>query len=179
MGFATSHCGCHCMITIKYKYIYIYMIPGHAFQLPIYIYIYIHIYIHNLSNVSMISNFKFDSFFYYYHTSLHAYIYAKYFKARQWTQIGENICGWYYTANITSNSNLDIAQQLSHEMFTKLYHWCVANTLSINNDKPNFILLNMKNKPVPKHFTSIQTYAMEINIVNFVQYRGMLLDACF
>ena len=39
------------------------------------------------------------------------------------------------TAIITSNSNLDIAQQQAREMFTKLYHPCVANMLSINNDK--------------------------------------------
>ena len=40
---------------------------------------------------------------------------------------------------------------------TKLYHWCVANKLSINNDKTNFVLFHMKNKPVPKHFECIQT----------------------
>ena len=39
------------------------------------------------------------------------------------------------TAIITSNSNLDITQQQAREMFTKLYHSCVANMLSINNDK--------------------------------------------
>ena len=53
------------------------------------------------------------------------------------------------TAIITSNSNLDNAQQQACEMFTKLYHWCVANKLSINNDKTNFVLFHMKNKPVP------------------------------
>ena len=48
------------------------------------------------------------------------------------------------TAIITSNSNLDIAQQQAREMFTKLYHWCVANKLSINNDKTNFLLFHRK-----------------------------------
>ena len=80
------------------------------------------------------------------------------------------------TAIITSNSNLDIAQQQAREMFTKLYHWCVANKLSINNDKTNFVLFHMKNKPVPKHFECIKTDVMEINRVNSIQYLGMLLD---
>ena len=80
------------------------------------------------------------------------------------------------TAIITSNSNLDIAQQQAREMFTKLYHWCVANKLSINNDKTNFVLFHMKNKPVPKHFECIQTDVMQINRVNSIQYLGMLLD---
>ena len=48
-------------------------------------------------------------------------------------------------------------------MFTKLYHWCVANKLSINNDKTNFVLFHMKNKPVPKHFECIETDKMQIN----------------
>ena len=38
------------------------------------------------------------------------------------------------TAAISSDSSLDIAQRQSRERFTKLYHWCLANTLSINND---------------------------------------------
>ena len=80
------------------------------------------------------------------------------------------------TAIITSNSNLDIAQQQAREMFTKLYHWCVANKLSINNDKTNFVLFHMKNKPVPKHFECIKTDVMQINRVNSIQYLGMLLD---
>ena len=79
-------------------------------------------------------------------------------------------------AIITSNSNLKIAQQQAREMFTKLYHWCVANKLSINNDKTNFVQFHMKNKPVPKHFECIKTDVMQINRVNSIQYLGMLLD---
>ena len=79
------------------------------------------------------------------------------------------------TAIITSNVNLDIVQQQAREMFTKLYHWCVANKLSINNDKTKFVLFHMKNKPVPKHFECIQTDVMQINRVDSIQYLGMLL----
>ena len=80
------------------------------------------------------------------------------------------------TAIITSNINLDIAQQQAREMFTKLYHWCVTNNLSISNDKTSFVLFLMKNKPVPKYFGCIQIDAMQINRVNYIQYLGMLLD---
>ena len=41
------------------------------------------------------------------------------------------------------------------ELFDKLYHWCVANKLSINSNKTNFLLFHMKNKPVPNDFDSI------------------------
>ena len=78
--------------------------------------------------------------------------------------IGHNAVRLYAddTAIITSNSNFDIAQRQAREMFTKLYHWCVANKLSINSDKTHFVLFHMKNKPVPKKFTSIQTDVMQI-----------------
>ena len=61
-------------------------------------------------------------------------------------------------------------------MFTKLYHWCVANKLLINNHKTNFVLFHMKNKPVPKQFKCIQPDVIQIDRVNSIQYLGMLLD---
>ena len=61
-------------------------------------------------------------------------------------------------------------------MFTKLYHWCVANKLLINSDKTNSVLFHIKNKPVPKNFTCIQTDVMQITRVKSVQYLGMSLD---
>ena len=92
--------------------------------------------------------------------------------------IGHNAVKLYAddTDIITSNSNLDTAQRQAREMFTKLYHWCVANKLSINSDKTNFVLFHMKNKPVPKNFTCIQTDVMQITRVKSVQYLGMSLD---
>ena len=81
------------------------------------------------------------------------------------------------TVSITSNNNLDIAHKQPCELFTKLYHWYVANKLSINSDKTNFVYeLHMKNKPVPKYFECIQTDVMQINRVNSILYLGMLLD---
>ena len=92
--------------------------------------------------------------------------------------IGHNAVRLYAddTAIITSDSNLDIAQRQAREMFTKLYHWCVANKLLIDSDKTNFVLFHMKNKPVPKNFTYIQTDVMQITRVKSVQYLGMSLD---
>ena len=80
------------------------------------------------------------------------------------------------TAIITNNHDLNYAQEQAKELFTKLYHWCIANKLSINSDKANFVLFHMKNKPVPRNFTCITTEAMQINRVKSVQYLGMLLD---
>ena len=34
-----------------------------------------------------------------------------------------------YTAIITSNCNLDTAQRQTHDLYTKLFHWCVANKI--------------------------------------------------
>ena len=92
--------------------------------------------------------------------------------------IGHNAVRLYAddTAIITSDSNLDIAQRQAREMFTKLYHWCVANKLSINSDKTNFVFFHMKNKPVPKNCTCIQTDVIQITRVQSVQYLGMSLD---
>ena len=53
--------------------------------------------------------------------------------------------------------------------------WCIANKLSINSDKTNFVLFHMKNKPVPRNFACITTEAMQINRVKSVQtvYRNV------
>ena len=80
------------------------------------------------------------------------------------------------TVVITSNSNLYIARGQAREMFTKSYHWCVANKLSINSNKTNFVLFLMQNKPVPKKCTCIHTDVMQITRVKSTQYLGMSLD---
>ena len=51
--------------------------------------------------------------------------------------VGHNAVRLYAddTAIVTSDSNLDIAQRQAREIFTKLYHWCVADKLSINSNK--------------------------------------------
>ena len=59
----------------------------------------------------------------------------------------------------------------------KLYHWCIANKLSINSDKTNLVLFHLKNKPVPRDFTGLQTQARKIDRVQSVQYLGMLLES--
>ena len=80
------------------------------------------------------------------------------------------------TALITSNHSFNLVQDHGKELFMKLYHWCIANKLSINSDKTNLVLFHLKNKPVPRDFTGLQTQAMKINRVQSVQYLGMLLD---
>ena len=80
------------------------------------------------------------------------------------------------TAIITSNPYLEAARYQAKEFFTQLYHWCVANKLSINSKKKSFVLFYLKNKPIPRNFTCIQSGVMQINRVESVQYLGMLLD---
>ena len=80
------------------------------------------------------------------------------------------------TALITSNHNFNIVQDQGKELFMKLYHWCIANKLSINSDKTNLVLFHFKNEPIPRDFTGLQTQAMKIDRVQSVHYLGMLLD---
>ena len=76
--------------------------------------------------------------------------------------IGNNSVRLYAddTAIITRNPNLESARYQAKELFTKLYHWCVANKLSINSVKNSFVLFHLKNKPIPGNFTCIQTEVM-------------------
>ena len=64
------------------------------------------------------------------------------------------------TSNITNDNDLNYAQKPATELFTKLYHWCIPNKLSINSDKTNFVLFQMKNKAVSRNYTCITTEAM-------------------
>ena len=80
------------------------------------------------------------------------------------------------TAIIISNSNLDIAQQQAREMFTKLYHWCVANKLSINNVKPTLYCSIWKTNRFLNISNGSKQMLCKINRVNSIQYLGMLLD---
>ena len=54
--------------------------------------------------------------------------------------------------------------------------WCVANQLSTNSEKTNFVLFHTQNKPVPEHFDCIQTTFLTINRVKLVQYLGLMID---
>ena len=58
----------------------------------------------------------------------------------------------------------------------KISRWCVANQLSINSEKTNFVLFHTKNKPIPEHFDCIQTTFFTINRVRFVHYLGLMID---
>ena len=61
-------------------------------------------------------------------------------------------------------------------MFTKLYRWCLANKLSINKDKTNFVLFHNKSKPIPENFDCIKTENMPIKRAQMVQYLGLIVD---
>ena len=80
------------------------------------------------------------------------------------------------TALITSSHNFNIVQDQDKELFVKLYHWCIAHKLSINSVKTSLVLFHLKNKPVPRGFTGLQTQAMKIDKVQSVQYLRMLID---
>ena len=72
----------------------------------------------------------------------------------------------------TLNGVIDHAKTLFH----KLYHWCIANKLSINSDKTHFVLFQMKNKPVPNDFDRIRTDHMTTNRAKIVNYLGLVID---
>ena len=57
-------------------------------------------------------------------------------------------------------------------MFTKLYRWCLANKLSINKDKTNFVLFHNKKQT----HSCIETENMPIKRVQMVQYLGLIVD---
>ena len=61
-------------------------------------------------------------------------------------------------------------------LFENISRWCVANQLSINSEKTNFVLFHTKNKPIPEQFDCIQTTFLTINRVKFVQYLGLMID---
>ena len=52
----------------------------------------------------------------------------------------------------------------------------LANKLSINKDKTNFVLFHNKNKPIPENFDCIETENMPIKRVQMVQYLGLIVD---
>ena len=80
------------------------------------------------------------------------------------------------TSLLSYGLNLNDVIIEAKELFDKLYHWCVANKLSINSNKTNFVLFHMKNKPVPNDFDSIQTNHMTIGRVKTVNYLGLVID---
>ena len=90
--------------------------------------------------------------------------------------IGDNSVRLYAddTSIITSNPNLESARYQAKELFTKLYHWCVANKLSINSEKTALYYSTWKTSQ------SLETFPLskqiQINRVESVQYLGMLRD---
>ena len=80
------------------------------------------------------------------------------------------------TSLLSSGPNLNDVIDQAKELFRKLYHRCVANKLSINNDKTYFVLFHTKNNPVPNDFDSIRTDHMTINRAKIVNYLGLIID---
>ena len=76
----------------------------------------------------------------------------------------------------TNDRNVYAAKEKASNLFKKNSRWCVANQLSINSEKINFVLFHTKNKPIPEHFDCIQTTFFTIDRVKFVQYLGLMID---
>ena len=91
---------------------------------------------------------------------------------------GCNAVRWFEddTSLLSSGLNLNDVIDQANELFHKLYHWCVANKLSINSDKTHFVLFHTKNEPVPNDFDSIRTDHMTINRAKIVNYLVLVTD---
>ena len=79
------------------------------------------------------------------------------------------------TALVVNNSNIDtLIADVKHKL--KMVHeWCTCNKLTINDTKANFVLFQMKNKPVPQNFTEIATEVMTIQRVCSAKHPGVVL----
>ena len=77
---------------------------------------------------------------------------------------------------LSSRRNLNDLIIQAKELFHKLYHWCVANKLSINSDKTSFVLFHMNNKPVPNDIDRIETSHMTMRRAKIVNYLGLVID---
>ena len=80
------------------------------------------------------------------------------------------------TSLLSYGLNLNDVIIEAKKLFDKLYHWCVANKLSIKSNNTNFALFHMKNKPVPNDFDSIQTNHMTIGRAKTVNYLGLIIE---
>ena len=45
----------------------------------------------------------------------------------------------------TNDSDIDAVKEKASKLFEKKFRWCVANQLSINTEKTNFVLFRTKN----------------------------------
>ena len=76
----------------------------------------------------------------------------------------------------TNDRNIDAVKEKASNLFEKIFRWCVANQLSINSEKTNFVLFHAKNKPIPENFDCIHTTFITLNRVKCVQYLGLMID---
>ena len=83
------------------------------------------------------------------------------------------------TSLLSYGLNLNDVIIEAKKLFDKVNHWCVANKLSLNSNKTNFVLFHMKKKPVPNDFDNIQTNHMTIGMVKTVNYLGLSLTKIF
>ena len=75
-----------------------------------------------------------------------------------------------------NDRNIDVVKEKASDLFENIFRWCVANQLSINSEKTNFVLFHAKNKPIPENFDFIQTTYLTIDRVKCVQYLGLMID---
>ena len=76
----------------------------------------------------------------------------------------------------TNDRKIDAVKEKASNLFEKNFRWCVANQLSINSEKTNFVLFHAKNKPIPENVDCIHTTFITLNRVKCVQYLGLMID---
>ena len=73
-----------------------------------------------------------------------------------------------------NDRNIDVVKEKANDLLEKKNRWSIANQLTINSEKTNFVLFHAKNKPIPENFDCIQTTYPTIDRVKCVQWPLLL-----
>ena len=67
---------------------------------------------------------------------------------------------------LTNDKNITVVKEEKTSDLFGIWHWCVANKLSLDSEKTHFLLLNANNKTVTENFSCIWKILIESKFSN-------------
>ena len=75
-----------------------------------------------------------------------------------------------------AHSNLNDLIAIAKVEISNLFKWCIANNLTINYSKTNFVIIRARRKKIPTDFKEIVINDIHIERVSSAKYLGIILD---
>ena len=79
------------------------------------------------------------------------------------------------TSLLYSHKNINVLEEVVNAELNCIFDWLVANKLSLNTNESNFMIINPRQKKLPKKI-QLNINGEHLNESNYAKYLGVLID---